>query len=62
MPAAAAATLERVGVPDPARHAPGLVVLIDGLLFDRVAGSGVDPAARPDAELLTRAYLVGLRP
>jgi len=61
MLAAAAATLDRIGVADPARHAPGLVVLIDGLLFDRVAGSGVDPAARPDAEALIRAYLVGLR-
>ena len=52
MLAAAAATLERIGVAEPARHAPGLVVLVDGLLFDRVAGSGVDPAARPDAEAL----------
>jgi AcrR family transcriptional regulator len=61
MLAAAAATLERIGVAEPARHAPGLVVLVDGLLFDRVAGSGVDPAARPDAEALIRAYLLGLR-
>ena len=61
MLAAAAATLERIGVAEPARHAPGLVVLVDGLLFDRVAGSGVDPAARPDAEALIRAYLIGLR-
>jgi AcrR family transcriptional regulator len=58
--AAAAATLADIGVPEPDRHAPGLVTLIDGLLFDRVAGSGVDPADRPDAEVMIGAYLRGL--
>jgi DNA-binding transcriptional regulator YbjK len=60
MLAAAAATLERIGVPEPRRHAPGLVALVDGLLFDRVAGAGRDPASRPDAEALLHAYLRGL--
>ncbi len=60
MLAAAAATLERIGAPEPRRHAPGLVALVDGLLFDRVAGSGRDPASRPDAEALLHAYLRGL--
>ncbi len=60
MLAAAAATLGRLGVRDPERHAPGLVALVDGLLFDRVAGSGTDPAQRPDAEAMLHAYLTGL--
>jgi DNA-binding transcriptional regulator YbjK len=60
MLAAAADTLARLGVADPERHAAALVALVDGLLFDRVAGSGADPAARPDAEVLLRAYLTGL--
>jgi len=58
--AAAADRLDRLGVADPERHAPGLVALVDGLLFDRVAGSGLDPDARPDAETVLRAYLRGL--
>jgi hypothetical protein len=58
--AAATATLDELGVPEPARHAPGLVTLMDGLLFDRVAGTGRDPASRPDAESLIAAYLRGL--
>jgi AcrR family transcriptional regulator len=58
--AAATATLGGIGVPDPERHAPALVALADGLLFDRVAGSGLDPAARPDAEEMFLAYLIGL--
>ena len=37
-----------------------LMALVDGLLFDRVAGAGHDPAARPDAEALLHAYLAGL--
>ncbi|MET0417599.1 MAG: TetR/AcrR family transcriptional regulator [Actinoplanes sp.] len=59
--AAAAATLGAIGVTDPDRHAPALVALIDGLLFDRVAGSGVDPVSRPDAYEMILAYLTGLR-
>jgi AcrR family transcriptional regulator len=58
--AAAADQLDRLGVTDPERHAAGLVALVDGLLFDRVAGSGLDPASRPDAETVLRAYLRGL--
>jgi AcrR family transcriptional regulator len=60
MLAAAADRLGRLGIAEPERHAPGLVALVDGLLFDRVAGSGLDPAARPDAEAVIRAYLIGL--
>lgn len=60
MLAAAAATLGRLGVEEPERHAPGLVALVDALLFDRVAGAGRDPAARADAEGLLRACLAGL--
>ncbi|WP_285691107.1 TetR/AcrR family transcriptional regulator [Actinoplanes sp. NBRC 103695] len=59
--AAAEAALDAIGVRQPARHAPGLVALIDGLLFDRVAGGGLDPDARPPAEPLIRAYLTGLK-
>ena len=58
--AAAADQLDRLGVTDPERHAPGLVALVDGLLFDRVAGSGLDLDSRPDAETVLRAYLRGL--
>jgi AcrR family transcriptional regulator len=58
--AAATDRLGRLGVLRPERHAPGLVALIDGLLFDRVAGSGLDPASRPDAETVIRAYIRGL--
>jgi AcrR family transcriptional regulator len=58
--AAATDRLDRLGVPDPERHAPALVALVDGLLFDRVAGSGLDPDSRPDAETVLRAYLRGL--
>jgi AcrR family transcriptional regulator len=59
--AAATDRLDRLGVSDPERHAPGLVAVVDGLLFDRVAGSGLDPDSRPDAEAVLRAYLRGLR-
>jgi AcrR family transcriptional regulator len=58
--AAATAMLGAIGVSDPERHAPALVALVDGLLFDRVAGSGLDPSSRPDAEEVIRAYLIGL--
>ncbi|MEV4351070.1 hypothetical protein AB0J83_41975 [Actinoplanes sp. NPDC049596] len=44
----------------PERHAPALVAIVDGLLLDRVAGPGVDPAARPDAREAIGAYLRGL--
>ena len=58
--AAAGAALTTLGVADPERHAPALVALTDGLLFDRVAGAGVDPAARPDAYATIDAVLRGL--
>ena len=58
--AAAGAALTTLGVADPERHAPALVALTDGLLFDRVAGAGVDPAARPDAYAMIDAFLRGL--
>ncbi|WP_250030780.1 TetR/AcrR family transcriptional regulator [Paractinoplanes maris] len=54
--AAAEATLTRAGVADPARHAPGLIALVDGLLFDRVAGSAIAGAGE-----VIEAYLRGLR-
>lgn len=57
---AAARTLEQLGVTRPRAYAAGLVALVDGLLFDRVAGAGVDPGARPDAAATIGAYLRGL--
>jgi AcrR family transcriptional regulator len=58
--AGAADRLRRIGVAEPERHAPALVMLADAVLFDRLAGSGVDPAARVDAEAVFDAFLVGL--
>ncbi|MFF5084622.1 TetR/AcrR family transcriptional regulator [Actinoplanes sp. NPDC000266] len=58
--AAAAETLRGLGVEEPERHAPALVAVVDGLLLDRVAGSGMDPATRPDARETIAAYLRGL--
>lgn len=58
--AAAEATLDAIGVRNPSSHAAGLVALMDGLLYDRVAGSGLDPSSRPPAEPLLKAYLSGL--
>jgi AcrR family transcriptional regulator len=58
--AGAADRLRAIGVAEPERHAPALVMLTDALLFDRLAGSGVDPAARPDAEATLTAFLAGL--
>lgn len=52
---AAESTLTAAGVADPARHAPGLIALVDGLLFDRVAGSAVGNAGE-----VVEAYLRGL--
>ncbi len=52
--------LAAVGVPHPAHHAPALVCLIDALLFDRLAGSGVMASSRVDARALFHAYLTGL--
>ncbi|MCY1139028.1 TetR/AcrR family transcriptional regulator [Actinoplanes sp. Pm04-4] len=54
--AAAESTLAKAGVADPARHAPGLIALVDGLLFDRVAGSRVD-----NADEVIAAYLRGIQ-
>lgn len=58
MLAVAAGVLAGEGIGE--EHAAGLVALVDGLLFDRVVGSGVDPASRPDAETVIGAYLAGL--
>jgi AcrR family transcriptional regulator len=58
--AGAADRLRAIGVAEPERHAPALVMLVDALLFDRLAGSGVDPAARSDAEAVLDAFLGGL--
>ena len=58
--AAATTTLGHLGVAEPERHAVELVALLDGLLYDRVAGIGLDPASRPDAGSLIGAYLRGL--
>nr|WP_221381386.1 TetR/AcrR family transcriptional regulator [Actinoplanes polyasparticus] len=54
--AAAETTLAQAGVADPARHAPALIALVDGLLFDRVAGSRVE-----NADEVIAAYLRGIR-
>lgn len=58
MLAAAGSILARIGA-DPVR-APELVALVDGLIFDRLAGSGYDERARVDAEAVIAAYLTGL--
>lgn len=60
MLARAEATLGGLGVADPAGSAPGLIALVDGLLWDRLAGSGRDPRHRPDAARVLAAYLTGL--
>ncbi|MBL7255467.1 TetR/AcrR family transcriptional regulator [Paractinoplanes lichenicola] len=52
---AAESTLAAAGVSDPERHAPGLIALVDGLLFDRVAGSRVENAGE-----VIKAYLRGV--
>ncbi len=50
---------EPLDVRDPAGQAAGLVALVDGLLFDRLAGSGA--SGRPaDAVTVLVAYLSGL--
>lgn len=53
-------TLDALGVPNPAAHASDLVALINGLVFDRLAGAGVDEAHRSRADVVLRAYLTGL--
>jgi AcrR family transcriptional regulator len=58
--AAITALLSDLDVADPEQHAQGLVALLDGLLYDRVAGSGAHADARPPAEPILRAYLSGL--
>ena len=52
--------LDRLGVADPAGQAPGLVALVDGLLFDRLAGSGAAGGPAADAVTVLRSYLSGL--
>ena len=53
-------TLGRLGVADPAGSASGLITVVDGLLYDRLAGSGRDHRHRPDATRVLAAYLTGL--
>jgi AcrR family transcriptional regulator len=52
--------LEALGAEDPTGQAPGLVALVDGLLFDRLAGSGASGGPPTDAGAVLRAYLNGL--
>jgi AcrR family transcriptional regulator len=52
--------LDRLGVEDPAGQAPGLVALVDGLLFDRLAGSSAAGGVPADAVTVLRSYLQGL--
>jgi AcrR family transcriptional regulator len=51
--------LEQLDVQDPTGQAAGLVALVDGLLFDRLAGSGVSGRPADGVAVLT-AYLSGL--
>ncbi len=53
--AAANALLVRLGVDDAAAHAPNLVVVLDGIVFDHVVGGG-----RSDPITMIEAYLLGL--
>ena len=58
--AAAEQVLTSLGVADPDHHAVSLVAVMDGLLFNRLSGAGVDPAQRADARAVLLAYLTGL--
>lgn len=58
--ASAARTLGALGVPSPELHAADLVAVVNGLLFDRLAGPGVDEGHRSRADTVLRAYLTGL--
>lgn len=53
---AATALLEQLDVRRPEAHAPNLIVLLDGLLFDRIAGS-----AKANATETIHAFLRGVR-
>ncbi|GAA1436845.1 TetR/AcrR family transcriptional regulator [Microlunatus lacustris] len=55
----AQALLEQLDVPDAAGQARGLVALVDGLLFDRLAGSSAS-GPPTDAAAVLHAYLSGL--
>jgi hypothetical protein len=52
--------LTDLGAPNPASHAADLVALVNGLVFDRLAGPGVHEAHRARADVVLRAYLTGL--
>ena len=56
----AAAVLTRLDVDDPAHHAVSLLAIMDGLLFHRLSGAGVEQARRADARAVLHAYLSGL--
>ena len=61
MMAGARAVVAATGVEDVDGAARGLMVLADALVFDRLAGSGVDEGQRADPALVLGAYLTGLR-
>jgi hypothetical protein len=52
--------LTDLGAPNPASHAADLVALVNGLVFDRLAGPGVHEAHRARTDVVLRAYLTGL--
>ncbi|PJJ72966.1 DNA-binding transcriptional regulator YbjK [Diaminobutyricimonas aerilata] len=60
MLAGARAVVSAAGAPDVDEAARGLLVVVDGLLFDRLAGSGVDSGHRADPATVIAAYLRGL--
>ena len=57
----ARAIVAGLGAVDVEQSALGLLVVIDGLLFDRLAGSGRVEASRANASAVVAAYLQGLR-
>ena len=65
----AAAAMTRLGSPDPAAHANGLIALLEGLQFDRLVGTGSLRAApagtdagRAEVTEAVRVYLTGVIP
>ena len=51
--------LDGLGVPDPAARAVDFIGVMNGLLYDRLAGNGVR-GARVDAAHVLRAWLIGI--
>lgn len=58
--AGAAAVLAALALPADRRTASDLVAVLNGLLYDWLAGPGVEAAHRARAEPIVRAYLTGL--